>query len=152
MAASHSHSYASAAQNKLKDEGQLIQEGRITDQEIVMDYYKKQATIKTLRGQYAIREKHAKEVASEIKTKDDVEEAVEWLKFHKEKDWNEAVKKQERIEAGEKVCSPHDQPFAPHSPKTCHPQVVVAVVPKFRSIRHCFPCTGPGRQGSQHGG
>jgi len=88
--------------NKLKDEGTLIEEGKITDQEMIMDYHKKQATIKTLREGYAVREKHAKEVANEIKVKDDVEEAVAWLQRHKEKDWNEAVKKKERIEAGEK--------------------------------------------------
>lgn len=39
----------------------------------------------------------------EIKQKDSIEEAIEWLKFHKEKDWNEAVKKKERLEAGERV-------------------------------------------------
>lgn len=99
-------------QNKLKDEGTLIEEGKITDQEMIMDYHKKQATIKTLREGYAVREKHAKEVANEIKVKDDVEEAVAWLQRHKEKDWNEAVKKKERIEAGEKVgCPPaHSTP------------------------------------------
>ena len=88
------------------------------------------------------------QVAQEIKEKDNVEEAIEWLKFHKEKvsdhsaipsqsrdnhvailsrshrnpiampsqsahpaaarpcpnqDWNEAVKKKEKIDAGEKV-------------------------------------------------
>ena len=34
-------------------------------------------------------------MANEIKEKDSVDEAIEWLKFHKEKDWNEAVKKKE---------------------------------------------------------
>ena len=58
-------------QNKLKDEGTLIEEGKITDQEMIMDYHKKQATIKTLREGYAVREKHAKEVANEIKVKDE---------------------------------------------------------------------------------
>ena len=43
------------------------------------------------------------EVVNEIKEKDSVDEAVEWLKFHKEKDWNEAAKKKERIEMGEVV-------------------------------------------------
>ena len=48
--------------NKLKDEGVLIMEGKITDPDMVEAYYKKQATIKTLRECYAIRGKHAKEV------------------------------------------------------------------------------------------
>eukprot|EP00966_Prymnesium_polylepis_P011197 257782-Prymnesium_polylepis.3 len=137
--------------NKLKDEGVLIAEGKITDQEMIDNYYKKQATIKTLREDYAIREKHAKEVrarairsphaittarqdmlspwrarwhgplvrypaaalalrpptlpnvANELKESDSVDEAIEWLKFHKEKDWNEAMKKKERMDAGETV-------------------------------------------------
>jgi len=89
--------------NKLKDEGVLIAEGKITDQEMIDKYYKKQATIKTLREDYAIREKHAKEVANELKESDSVDEAIEWLKFHKEKDWNEAMKKKERMDAGETV-------------------------------------------------
>ena len=45
-----------------------------------------------LREQYCVREKHAKEVANEIKIKDDVNEAIEWLRFHKEKDWGIAEK------------------------------------------------------------
>lgn len=89
--------------NKLKDEGVLISEGKITDQDMINDYYKKQQTIRALQSQYCIRTKHAKEVANEIKEKDSVDEAVEWLKFHKEKDWNEAAKKKERQDAGETV-------------------------------------------------
>ena len=42
-------------------------------------------------------------MANEIKEKDSVDEAIEWLKFHKEKDWIEATKKKERIDSGEKV-------------------------------------------------
>jgi hypothetical protein len=59
-------------------------------------------TIKVLREQYCVREKHAKEVANEIKIKDDVNEAIEWLRFHKEKDWGIAEKLKAKRDAGEK--------------------------------------------------
>ncbi|KAL3908999.1 MAG: hypothetical protein SGPRY_009581, partial [Prymnesium sp.] len=47
--------------NRLKDEGVLIAEGKIVDPEVVQNYYKKQATIKTLHDEFAIRDKLAKE-------------------------------------------------------------------------------------------
>lgn len=50
--------------NRLKDEGVLIAEGKIVDPEVVQNYYKKQATIKTLHDEFAIRDKLAKEVMS----------------------------------------------------------------------------------------
>jgi len=89
--------------NKLKDEGVLIAEGKITDQEMIDNYHKKQSTIKALHETYAVRTKHAKEVANEITDKASVDEAISWLKFHKEKDWNEADKKAKAIAAGEEV-------------------------------------------------
>ena len=49
------------------------------------------------------RAKHAKEAANEIRVKDDVQEAKEWLRFHKERDWNVAEKLLAKREAGEKV-------------------------------------------------
>jgi len=68
----------------------------------IADYHKKVETIKVLREQYCVREKHAKEVANEIKIKDDVNEAIEWLRFHKEKDWGIAEKLKAKRDAGEK--------------------------------------------------
>jgi hypothetical protein len=86
----------------LKEESQLINEGLITDETQIADYHKKVETIKVLREQYCVREKHAKEVANEIKIKDDVNEAIEWLRFHKEKDWGIAEKLKAKRDAGEK--------------------------------------------------
>jgi len=86
----------------LKEEEQLIHEGLITDQTTVLDFKKKQALIKKLRAEYCVREKHAKEVVNEIRIKDDVNEAIEWLRFHKEKDWNIAEKLKTKKDAGEK--------------------------------------------------
>ena len=37
----------------VRSDKQLIDEGMITDQEFIADYYKKQDTIKTLREEYA---------------------------------------------------------------------------------------------------
>ena len=55
-----------------------------------------------LRDEYCVRHKHAKEVADEIKIKDDVNEAIDWLRFHKEKDWGIAEKGKAKRDAGEK--------------------------------------------------
>ncbi len=49
-----------------------------------------------------MRHKHAKECANEIKIKNDINEAVEWLRFHKEKDWGVAEKGKAKRDAGEK--------------------------------------------------
>ena len=38
---------------RVRSDKQLIDEGKITDQEFIADYYKKQDTIKTLREEYA---------------------------------------------------------------------------------------------------
>ena len=86
----------------LKEEGQLISEGLITDEEIITDYGKKLETIQILQEEYCVRHKHAKEAANEIKIKNDLSEAVEWLRFHKEKDWNIAEKGKAKRDAGEK--------------------------------------------------
>merc|ERR1712046_46287 len=86
----------------LKEEKQLIHEGLITDQTTVLDFRKKEALIKQLRNDYCVREKHAKEVANEIRIKDDINEAIEWLRFHKEKDWGIAEKLKAKKDAGEK--------------------------------------------------
>jgi len=91
------------AQGKLKDEGVLIDEGKINDQEMIENYYKKQATIKALRETYCFRKDHAEETAFEIKDKASVDEALEWLRFHKEKDFQVAMKLKEKKDAGEVV-------------------------------------------------
>lgn len=87
----------------LKEESQLIAEGLIKDEQQIADYHKKVETIKLLRSEYCIREKHAKEAANEIKIKDDIQEAKEWLRFHKERDWAVAEKLLAKRQAGEKV-------------------------------------------------
>tara|TARA_B110001452_G_scaffold13284_1_gene10971 strand:- start:1489 stop:1854 length:366 start_codon:yes stop_codon:yes gene_type:complete len=87
----------------LKEESQLISEGLIKDEQQIADYHKKVETIKQLRSEYCIREKHAKEAVNEIRVKDDVQEAREWLRFHKERDYNVAEKLLAKREAGEKV-------------------------------------------------
>ena len=81
----------------------LIDEGKITDQEYISDYYKKQDTIKTLREEYCFKRAHAVECANDkaLKDKGSVEEALEWLRFHKENDYNEAMKLKEKKDAGE---------------------------------------------------
>jgi len=86
----------------LKEESQQISEGLITDETVIADYGKKLETIKTLREEYCVRYKHAKEVANEIKIKDDVSEAIDWLRFHKEKDWGIAEKGKAKRDGGEK--------------------------------------------------
>jgi len=85
----------------LKEEGQLISEGLITDEEVINDYGKKLETIRILREEFCVRHKHAKEAANEIKVKNDVNEAIEWLRFHKEKDWGIAEKGKAKRDAGE---------------------------------------------------
>merc|ERR1712087_215170 len=86
----------------LKEESQLISEGLITDETQVADYHKKVELIKQLREVWCVREKHAKEVANEIKVKDDINEACDWLRFHKEKDWGIAEKAKNLKDKGEK--------------------------------------------------
>ena len=82
----------------------------LTDPEQIDSYNKRQATIKTLREVYCYRLDHAKEVTSEIKVKDDVNEALEWLKFHKEKDSIAAAKLKEQKDAGEEVDIQEEDP------------------------------------------
>jgi hypothetical protein len=98
---------------KLKSEGVLIQEGRITDQEQIADYYKKQDTIKTLREEYCFKRAHAVECAEDkaLKDKGSIEEALEWLRFHKEQDYNEAMALKAKKDAGEeyKVIEKEDE-------------------------------------------
>jgi len=90
---------------KLKSEGQLVQEGLITDAEEVANYYKKQDTIKALRETYCFKRAHAVECANDkaFEDKGSVEQALEWLRFHKENDYNEAMKLKSQKEAGEEV-------------------------------------------------
>merc|ERR1712070_1368208 len=83
--------------------GFLNEKGLLKEEQQIADYHKKVETIKQLRSEYCIREKHAKEAANEIRVKDDVQEAKEWLRFHKERDWNVAEKLLAKREAGEKV-------------------------------------------------
>jgi len=85
----------------LKDEAQLIGEGLITDEVRIADYHKKVETIRLLREEHCVREKHAKETANAIKIKDDINEAIEWLRFHKEKDWGIAEKAKAKKDAGD---------------------------------------------------
>jgi len=89
--------------NRLRDQGELIKEGKITDPEQIETYVKRHATIKVLREEYCFREAHAKEVAYEVRNPDDVQEALEWLRFHKEKDFNEAAKLVKKREEGEEI-------------------------------------------------
>lgn len=93
----------SPSQGKLKSDKTLIDEGKITDPEFISDYYKKQDTIKELRETYCFKKAHADECANDkaFKDKGDVNEALEWLRFHKEKDFNEAAEIRKKKEAGE---------------------------------------------------
>ena len=50
-----------------------------------------------------VREKHAWECADEVEAKDDVDEAVRWLEFHKEKDFGIAKGLKEKKAAGDEV-------------------------------------------------
>ena len=98
---------------KLKDEGTLISEGKITDPEEVANYYKKQDTIKVLREEYCFKKAHAVECANDsaLKDKGSVQEALEWLRFHKERDYNEAMEIKGKKDAGEeyKVIEKEDE-------------------------------------------
>jgi len=88
---------------KLKSDETLINEGKITDQAFISEFYKKQETIKTLRETYCFKKAHAVECANDsaFKNKDDVNEALEWLRYHKEKDFNEAAEIKKKKDAGE---------------------------------------------------
>ena len=90
-------------EGKLKSDKTLIDEGKITDPEYVADYYKKQDTIKTLREEYCFKKAHAEECANDkaFKDKGSVEEALEWLRFHKERDYNEAASLKKLKDNGE---------------------------------------------------
>jgi len=90
-------------EGKLKSDKVLIEEGRITDPEFISDYYKKQDTIKELREVYCFKKAHAVECANDkaLKDKGSVEEALEWLRFHKERDFNEAAEIKKKKDAGE---------------------------------------------------
>lgn len=104
-------------EGKLKPEQQLIEEGRITDPEIVENFQKKQAVKKVLREEYCVREKHADEVIEEIKDKGDLAEAIEWLRLHKEKDWNDADALKKKKDAGEKYeVIEEDEPWEEEEP------------------------------------
>uniref|UniRef100_A0A7S0PVW2 Uncharacterized protein n=1 Tax=Coccolithus braarudii TaxID=221442 RepID=A0A7S0PVW2_9EUKA len=89
--------------NYLRDEGELISEGKITDPELIDEYNKRQATIKVLREQYCFRLDHAAEAVTEIDVKDDITEALGWLQTFKEKDSNKARDLQERRDKGEEI-------------------------------------------------
>jgi len=89
--------------NTLREESELIKEGKITDPEQIETYIKRQATIRVLREEYCYRLMHAKEAAYEIRNPDDISEALEWLKFHKEKDSNEAKALVKKREEGEEI-------------------------------------------------
>ena len=90
-------------EGNLKSDKQLIDEGKITDPEYIADFYKKQDTIATLREEYCFKKAHATECANDsaLKDKGSVEEALEWLRFHKEKDFNEAAAIKKKKDAGE---------------------------------------------------
>ena len=90
-------------EGKLKSDKTLIEEGKITDPEFISDYYKKQDTIKELREVHCFKKAHAEECANDkaLKDKGSVEEALEWLRFHKEKDFNEAAEIKKKKDAGE---------------------------------------------------
>jgi len=89
--------------NYLRDEKELIAEGKITDPDQIADFNKREATIAVLREVYCFRLVHAKEVSIEISVKDDINEALEWLQTHKEKDFNEAQALKAKKEAGEEI-------------------------------------------------
>ena len=87
---------------KLKSEQQLIEEGLVTDTQIVADFYKKVETIKTLREVYCFKKAHAEECANdpELTDKDDIEAALAWMAKHKVDDYNEAKEIQKKKEGG----------------------------------------------------
>jgi len=114
--------------NTLRDEAELIAEGKITDPELIDDFNKRQATIKVLREEHCFAERHAKEAALEIKVKDDVNEALEWLQFHKEKDFNEAARLKKARAEGEEIEIEEEEP-EPDDPDV---QVYVCEPPMLR--------------------
>jgi hypothetical protein len=116
--------------NVLLDEGELIKQGLLTDPEQIDSYNKRQATIKTLREVHCYRFDHAREAAGEIKVKDDVNEAVEWLKFNKEKDSIVADKLKAQKDAGEEIEIQEEDPD-PDDPEI---QVYVCEPPALRGF------------------
>lgn len=89
--------------NMLRPEAELIAEGKITDADLVADYNKRQATIAVLRSEHCFRLDHATECCGEIAVKDDINEALEWLRTYKEKDFNKARELKERRAGGEEI-------------------------------------------------
>ena len=87
----------------LRTERELIESGALTDETQVANWHKKVALVKLLRDEYCVREKHAWECADEVEAKDDVDEAVRWLEFHKEKDFGIAKGLKEKKAAGDEV-------------------------------------------------
>jgi hypothetical protein len=103
-------------EGKLKSDKQLIEEGKITDEEYIADFYKKQDTIKTLREVHCFKRAPAEESVNDVSEKKledkaDVEAALEWLRFHKEADYNEAMAVKEKKDAGQewKVIEKEDE-------------------------------------------
>jgi hypothetical protein len=95
---------------RLRDEGELIAEGKITDPARIEDYEKRTGLVAKLRKEHLIRAKDAKEASIEITNKSDVEEALEWLRRHKEKEANTALKLMKRQEEGEEVEVEEEEP------------------------------------------
>ena len=97
--------------NVLRPEGELIAEGKITDPDRIDEYNRKQATIKLLREQHLIREMDATEAVEEVENKQDVEEALEWLRSNKGKEFKVAAQLiQRRDEKGEQVDVEEEDP------------------------------------------
>uniref|UniRef100_A0A7S0P4Q1 Uncharacterized protein n=1 Tax=Calcidiscus leptoporus TaxID=127549 RepID=A0A7S0P4Q1_9EUKA len=97
--------------NVLRPEAELIEEGKITDAEMIDDYKKRQATIAVLRSEHCFRLDHARECSNEIAVKDDVNEALEWLRIYKEKDFNKANELKQRREGGEEIEIEEEDPL-----------------------------------------
>jgi len=116
--------------NMLRDEGELIAEGKITDPARIEDYEKRTGLVAKLRNDHLIRAKDAVEAANEIAVKDDVGEALEWLRFHKEKDYNMALKLQQRRNEGEEVEVEEEDP-EPDDPDV---EVFVCEPPPLRGM------------------
>ena len=115
---------------RLRDEGELIAEGKITDPARIEDYEKRTGLVAKLRNDHLIRAKDAVEAANEIAVKDDVGEALEWLRFHKEKDYNMALKLQQRRNEGEEVEVEEEDP-EPDDPDV---EVFVCEPPPLRGM------------------
>jgi len=116
--------------NMLRDEGELIAEGKITDPDKIADYRKREGLTSTLRETHLIRKKDAWEAAGEIENKDDVDEALAWLQRHKEKDYNAALKLQGRRAEGEEVEVEEEEP-EPDDPDV---EVYVCEPPPLRGM------------------